>query len=89
MMIRCREASKLSSEALDHPLPWGKRFALKFHLSMCQYCRRYARQLRFLHHILDLGEHELEASIEGSLSEEAKERILAALRQGHPGGEAR
>ena len=82
MMLNCRDASRLTSEDLDHPLSWSKRLALKLHLSMCRYCKRYARQLSFLHQIIDLGGEELEDvpfESEVHLCEDAKERIRQAL----------
>ncbi len=82
MMLNCREASQLTSESLDHPLSWSKRFALRFHLSMCKYCKRYARQVRFIHQIVDLGRDELEEAWDASgiqMPEDAKKRIREAL----------
>lgn len=48
-MLRCREAAALVSEAQAHPLPFRRRLALKVHLMMCRACRRFAKQVAFLH----------------------------------------
>ena len=84
MMLNCRDASRLSSEAMDHSLPWAKRLALRLHLSMCRYCKRYADQLRFIHQIADLGGDQLSETSSASeirLTEDAKQRIQRAMHQ--------
>lgn len=48
MMLSCKEASRLSSQALDRKLATGERFALRFHLMLCGACTRVDRQFRFL-----------------------------------------
>jgi hypothetical protein len=50
--LPCREYARLSSEALDRPLSRSERCALKIHLLTCLACRRYARQVRFVHDAL-------------------------------------
>jgi predicted anti-sigma-YlaC factor YlaD len=46
--MTCKEASRLISQELDHPLPWHRRLVLRVHLLWCDACRRYNRQARFL-----------------------------------------
>jgi hypothetical protein len=48
MMIRCREASRLLSEAQDAPLGRTVRWRLRLHLAMCDRCRNFGRQLAFI-----------------------------------------
>ena len=48
MMLTCKEASRLSSEALDGKLSVGKRLALRMHLMLCQGCSRVNAQYQFL-----------------------------------------
>ena len=76
----CREASRLQSDALDHPLPLPKRFGLRVHLLLCKWCRRYGKQIRFLR--LAVHEHpdELNEAAPHSLSPEARERLKRSLR---------
>ena len=80
-MLTCAEAAQLISESLDYPLPWWKRRLLKLHLSMCERCPEYARQLEILHQVF----HQMQGKVEGNealqLSEEAKRRIKVALEQ--------
>lgn len=47
-MLTCRDATALVSESMDHRLPTRRRWSLRFHLLMCRYCSRFARQLRFV-----------------------------------------
>ncbi len=44
-MLSCREASRLSSEAMDRPLKAGEKFSLHFHTLICRHCRRFKKQL--------------------------------------------
>ena len=44
-MIKCREASRLMSQAMDQPLPAWQRLALVLHLAICDACRNARRQM--------------------------------------------
>lgn len=48
MMLSCREASRLMSEALDRKLALRERFALRLHVAICAGCTRVEGQLAFL-----------------------------------------
>jgi hypothetical protein len=41
LTLDCRQASRVQSEMLDHPLPLAKRLGLRLHLLICMWCRRY------------------------------------------------
>lgn len=76
-MLSCKKITELASRSLDQPLPLGRRIVMRLHLLMCQACRRYTGQLRFLRrattrlsHGMDYG-HDREER----LSAEAKERM--------------
>jgi len=47
-MLKCREASELTSRSLDSDLPWHEKTALRVHLAICRMCRRFRDQLFFL-----------------------------------------
>lgn len=47
-MIKCKEASRLMSRAMDEPLPLWQRLALALHLAICDACRNAQRQMRLL-----------------------------------------
>jgi hypothetical protein len=78
----CREASRLQSEALDHPLPLLKRFGLRVHLLLCQWCRRYGKQIRFLREAAHEHPDEVNEAASHKLSPEARERLKQSLRGG-------
>lgn len=76
----CREASRLQSEALDRPLPWLKRLGLRFHLILCQWCRRYGKQIRFLRDASHENAEQVSEAAPQSLSSDARERLKRAFR---------
>lgn len=47
-MISCKEAAQMVSLSIDGELPFFKRVSLKLHLTMCAYCKRYERQLKYI-----------------------------------------
>jgi hypothetical protein len=63
---------------MDRSIPRGKRIAIRFHLLMCRFCRRYQRQLRFLRTLIRLHAAPPEQPPPGSayaLPHEARNRI--------------
>jgi hypothetical protein len=85
-MLRCREVSKLVSESMERELPWRQRLQVAMHLAMCRMCAGFARQLRLLRRAARENPERLAADPadpEASLSQEARERIKAALGHGH------
>lgn len=44
-LFNCKDISHLVSQSMDEDLPLHRRAGIKFHLMMCRYCARYARQL--------------------------------------------
>jgi hypothetical protein len=80
----CRDAARLQSRALDHPLPFFKRFGLRLHLLVCKWCRRYGRQIRFLRQAVQKHPEEWGEAAPQQLSPEARERIKRSLQDhGH------
>jgi predicted anti-sigma-YlaC factor YlaD len=45
-MLRCRDIADLSSDYVNGDLTWSRRFAVRLHLTICRFCRRYVRQMR-------------------------------------------
>ena len=85
-MLRCREVSKLVSESMERELPLRQRLQVWMHLAMCRLCAGFARQLRFLRRAARENPERLAtapAEPEPALSQEARERIKAALRHGN------
>lgn len=79
----CREAVALQSQALDRKLTLVERFGLRCHVLLCQWCRRYEKQIAFLRgafrHAAEPENDEL--SEKRSLRPEVRERIKAGLRK--------
>lgn len=48
-MLSCKSAAELISNKLDRPLSLRERINLKMHLFICTLCRRYAKQIQFIH----------------------------------------
>ena len=80
LMPTCREASRLQSDALDQPLSLPKRLGLRLHLLVCQWCRRYGKQIRFLSQAVHEHPDEVNEATPRTLSPEARERLKRALR---------
>ena len=76
----CREVSRLQAEALAGKLPLLRRLGLRIHLGICSWCRRYGKEIRFLHQAAhEPGEEGHPAPAPG-LSPEARERLTRSLR---------
>jgi hypothetical protein len=76
----CAEMSRLASRRLDQGLPWRIRLQMRLHFVICVWCRRYFKQLDFLHRQAPRSETYLAGAARRGLSPEAKERIVQRLR---------
>ena len=83
-MPSCREALRLQSEALDHPLPPARRGGLWLHLLLCKWCRFYGHQIQWLRRAAQEHPEHLAQAAEGQLSPAARERIRQKLRAAQP-----
>ena len=77
---RCREAVRLQSEQMDHPLEWWQRLGLKIHLLLCKWCRRYGRQIRFLRTASQSPPEEPSAGAAQRMPPAVRERLAERLR---------
>ena len=48
MKLTCKEVSHLVSQGLDRELGWGERMRLRIHLSICDGCTHFKKQMDFL-----------------------------------------
>jgi len=48
ILLSCKKASHLLSEAQDRPLNLGERLRLDMHLAICKGCRNYRQQMAFI-----------------------------------------
>lgn len=77
MMLSCKEATRLASDALDQTMPLGRRLALKLHLLLCPPCNRFAAQIARLERLY--RQHRENSSEGATLSPATKERIKERL----------
>ena len=76
----CREVIRTQSDALDQSISSTKWFGLRLHLLVCKWCRRYGKQIQFLHHAASEYPDEIAESVPQKLSDEARERIKRRLK---------
>src|SRR5689334_21338408 len=81
-MPTCRQVSKLQCDALDGSLSWPTRIGLRLHLLVCQWCRRYGKQIRLLHQAARERSGAVIDATPHRLSPEARERLSRSLREG-------
>jgi predicted anti-sigma-YlaC factor YlaD len=48
MKLSCKEASRLLSQSLDREMTLGELARLRLHLTLCDACRNFSRQLKQL-----------------------------------------
>ncbi|MEW6159063.1 MAG: zf-HC2 domain-containing protein [Verrucomicrobiota bacterium] len=75
--------AKLSSLSLDRALPFRTRLKMRLHLLICVWCKRYLRQLRFMHNAAWQLQEEWMLVSNRRLSPQARERLKQALREFH------
>ena len=76
----CADMSRLASQSLDQPLSLRVRFKMRLHYLICVWCKRYFKQLKFLHeaapHFADYA-----GTLPGrGLSAEARQRMVQLLQ---------
>lgn len=77
----CAEMSRLASLSLEQPPSFALRLKMRLHHLICVWCRRYERQLKFLHRVAPKMHEEAAAISKRKLSEETKRRMVERLRQ--------
>ena len=77
----CAAASHTSSVSLDRPLSPRERLGFYMHLLMCDFCRRYRRQLVAIQKLASGIDHDGNGDqpISPGLNEDARERIRRAI----------
>jgi glutaredoxin len=74
-MLSCKQASQIISQSLDRPLTMRERFALKLHLLICKYCKRFSQQLHNISVALKLMTSDIENDNTIKMPSNAKQRI--------------
>jgi hypothetical protein len=47
-MLNCKQNTELLSQALDRPITFREKLAIRLHLMMCRGCRNFEKQLVFI-----------------------------------------
>lgn len=55
--ISCRQATALILQGEDRPLTLAERVKLRLHLTICDPCPRFLRQVRVMHQAVDRWKH--------------------------------
>lgn len=55
--ISCRQATALILQGEDRPLTLAERVKLRLHLTICDPCPRFQRQVRVMHQAVDRWKH--------------------------------
>jgi Putative zinc-finger len=75
-MLDCRQASQLISQSLDRPLTLRERLALKLHLIICEFCKRFSQQVQTLRVTIKTMVDSVENNNAIEMSSAAKKRII-------------
>lgn len=78
-MLDCRHATQLASQAMEKRLSFRQRWALRFHLLLCDACTNFVQQLRQLRAAMGRISQYIENDTTRTLSMQARERIAAAM----------
>jgi hypothetical protein len=74
--LTCKDTSPLISEMMDHRVSFIKRLKIKIHLSLCEVCLYYKKQLEIIRNLSkNLGREDFPANKDENLPEEAKQKI--------------
>ena len=76
----CADMSRLASRSLDQPLSLRLRLKMRLHYLICAWCKRYFKQLKFLHEAAPRFEEHAGALPGRGLSAEAKQRLVQRLK---------
>jgi Putative zinc-finger len=79
-MLDCKQASQIISQSLDRNLTLRERFALRLHLLICAYCKRFSQQMQTMR----VAIKQMTASIENDhkieMPSAAKKRIAELIK---------
>jgi hypothetical protein len=78
-LFNCKKVSRLVSDSMDRDLGTMHRLGIRFHLMMCRYCARYARQLRLIRNKIRSAVSEKDPPAD-TLSEETKKRLQKLIK---------
>jgi hypothetical protein len=74
--------SRLASQSFEQGLPLPTRFKMCLHHLICIWCKRYLKQLKFLHAAAPRLDEPANLPSARGMSAEAKRRIVQRLQTG-------
>jgi hypothetical protein len=78
-MLNCKQTSQLVSQSLDRRLTLQERFAMRLHLWLCKYCKRFNQQLLALRSGMQRMTKLIEEDTQLQMPSESKARIAKSL----------
>jgi predicted anti-sigma-YlaC factor YlaD len=79
--LDCENTSPLISEMMDHRVSFIKRVKIKIHLSMCEVCMYYKKQLELIRDLSkNLGREDFPVNADETLSQESKLKIEKMIK---------
>ena len=76
----CKNIAPLVSESMDHRISITKRWKIKFHLLLCEFCRHYKEQLETVRNLArGLKKEDSEIDHESQLKSSAREKMKKLL----------
>ena len=78
-MLSCKNASQIISQSLDRQLTMQERFALKLHLLICKYCKRFSQHMQTIRVALKLATHAIENDDTITMPSETKKRLMQSI----------
>ncbi len=79
MLLNCKQTSQLVSQSLDRRLSLGERIAVRVHLCICKYCKRFSQQLLAMRKGLQRMTASIEQDTQIHMPSETKARIAKVL----------
>ncbi len=76
----CADMSRLASQSLEKTPPLGRRLKMRLHFLVCVWCKRYYKQLKFLHEAVPRFQEHAGTLPGRGLSAEARKRMMQRLQ---------
>ena len=80
-LYNCKEASRLTSDALERPLSLPEKIGVYLHLLICKPCFNYKKHLKFMRKAIISAKDEVSMKPDKGLSDSARARIRQRLNQ--------
>ena len=78
LLPSCHDMTRHSSARLDHPARWWRLPGQWLHIAFCRLCRRYRRQLGWVHRAASHADSS--AAAQSAMPPASKDRLKQALR---------